>query len=154
MLATCLAISGVPSIPGASARETVSAEMVRDIASRLDHVYLDHGMLGLVGDERACYAKAGTRIPGLKLCMLYDMTVQSLGIGVRGYFEARGGISPDGVAPYHADPAFGARMRLDTYYAFHGSVEAATAYYGDAVTDVLQAVADRRQNLSAIDLTP
>ena len=152
--AALVALAGLLSTQGASARDTVSAEMVRSVASRLDATYLDRGMPGLALDERACYAKAGTRGGGLKLCMLYDMSVQSLGAGVRSYFETRGGVNPDAPAAYQADQAFGARMRLDTYYAFGGSVAAATAYYGDAVTDVLQAVADQRQHLDTADLAP
>ena len=108
-------------------------------------------MGGLIGDEKRCYAAAGNHGSSLKLCMLYDMAVKSLDAGIRSYFETRGGTNPDPAAPYQSDQAFGGRMKLDTYYAFHGSVDDATAYYGNAVVDVLQAVADKREMLVRLD---
>lgn len=139
-------------VSAAVAGDVVEPTMVRNVASRLDAIYLDHGMGGLVGDEKRCYAAAGTHGSGLRLCMLYDMAVKSLDTGIKNYFDVRGGVNPDPSAPYQSDQAFGGRMKLDTYYAFHGSVDDATAYYGDAVVAVLQAVADRRQQLDRIEV--
>ncbi len=136
---------------GALARDAVGADVIRTVASRLDATYLDHGMGGLVGDEKRCYAAAGHRVSSLKVCMLYDMSVRSLDIGVKSYFDIRGGVNPDVASPYQSDQAFGGRMKLDTYYAFHGSVDDATAYFGSAVVDVLQAVADKREMLVRFD---
>ena len=151
MLALAVLFGAVLTTGVATARETVDRNIIRSVAFRLDSIYLNHGMVGLIDDEKRCYAAAGTRGAGLKLCMLYDMSVKSLDTGIKSYFDTRGGVNPDPSQPYQSDHAFAARMKLDTYYAFHGSVDDATAYFGNAVVDVLQAVADKREMLVRFD---
>lgn len=151
MLAIAVLLGGFLTTGVAAARETVDPDIIRSVAARLDSIYLSHGMDGLVSDEKRCYAAAGKRSSGLRLCMLYDMSVKSLDTGIKSYFDTRGGVNPDPSPPYQSDQAFAARMKLDTYYAFHGSVEDATAYFGTAVVSVLQAVADKREMLVSFE---